>query len=401
MGRGCRGGRTVTNDLSNAAVMRTCFEAAREHPFHRERLIGINDWRAAPAIDKQDLLPGLQAFSIHDEARGVYLVRSGGSTQEPLIFPVDIAENHAQRAALAERLRETGVFGPRTVALNLFGYSDLYRTAAILDDLLERCDSTTLSLSAHAHYEDMYAAAQRFCPTHLIGTPSKLSLFAHFMAERSQSLMIPELLYGGEMLRKTTRDSLRATFGTQQIWSLYGGAECGIWAWSDATQRPGLFETLPQVAVEIFEPDSDGYGALVISNGFRRRFPLFRYRPGDIGRVVVVEGVQYLELRGRDAHSFQLDEITYDLDTVSTLFENHEAFQIQLRTSTTGRDCVSLLLVADSNDKGLRNRVLARLKTIFLHSNEAGGIEVRLVPRNALYNDPVTTKTPAIADFRN
>jgi phenylacetate-CoA ligase len=390
----------VTKDLSDASLLPNCFEVAREHPFHRERLIGIDDWRAAPAMDKRDLLPALQSFSVHDEARGVYLVRSGGSTQEPLIFPVDIAENHAQRAALAGCLREAGVFGPRTVALNLFGYSDLYRTAAILDDLLERCDATALPLSAHARYEDMYSAAKRFCPTHLLGTPSKLNLFAHFIDERSQSLKIPQLLYSGEVLREATRDFLGATFGTQQIWSLYGGAECGIWAWSDATQRPGLFETLPQVAVEILDPDGDGYGALAISNGFRRRFPLFRYRPGDTGRIVVVEGVQYLQLLGRDSRSFQFDELTYDLDTVAALLEDHEAFQIQLRTSTTGRDCVSLLLVADGDDEGLRGRVLVRLKTIFSHSVEAEAIEVRLVPRNALYDDPITTKTPAIADFR-
>jgi len=390
----------VTNDWSNASVLRTCFETALAHPFHRERLIGIDDWRAAPAIDKRDLLPALQAFSVHDEARGVYLVRSGGSTQEPLIFPVDIAENHAQRAALAGCLREAGVFGPRTVALNLFGYSDLYRTAAILDDLLERCDATALPISAHARYEDMYLAAKRFCPTHLLGTPSKLNLFAHFIAERSQSLMIPQLLYSGEVLREATCDFLRATFGTQQIWSLYGGAECGIWAWSDATQRPGLFEILPQVAVEILDPDCDGYGPLAVSNGFRRRFPLFRYRTGDTGRIVVVEGVQYLQLLGRDSRSFQFDELTYDLDTVAALLEDQEAFQIQLRTSPTGRDCVSLLLVADGDDEGLRSRVLVRLKTIFSHSVEGEAIEVRLVPSNALYVDPITTKTLAIADFR-
>jgi phenylacetate-CoA ligase len=168
--------------LADEAVMSACFEAAREHPFHRERLRGIADWRAAPAIDKCDLLPALRAFSVHDEPLGVYLVRSGGSTQAPLIFPVDIGENHAQRAALAGRLREAGVFGPRTVALNVFGYADLYRTAAILDDLLERCAATALPLSAHARYEDMYAAALRFRPTHLLGTPSKLALFGHFLA---------------------------------------------------------------------------------------------------------------------------------------------------------------------------------------------------------------------------
>jgi len=400
MGRGRPGRHPVTMALADEAVMSACFEAAREHPFHRERLRGIADWRAAPAIDKCDLLPALRAFSVHDEPLGVYLVRSGGSTQAPLIFPVDIGENHAQRAALAGRLREAGVFGPRTVALNVFGYADLYRTAAILDDLLERCAATALPLSAHARYEDMYAAALRFRPTHLLGTPSKLALFGHFLAASAQPLQIPQLLYGGEVLRDTTREVLRDAFGTQQIWSLYGGAESGIWAWCDATRRPGLFETLPQVAVEILDPDADGYGTLAISNGFRRRFPLFRYRPGDIGRIVTIDRVTYLQLRGRDARSFQFDELTYDLDTVAELLEDSEAFQIQLRTSPAGRDCLALLLVADGGDEELRSRVLSQLNALFLKSADASAIEVRLVASNALHVDPATTKTPSIADFR-
>ena len=74
--------------------------------------------------------------------------------------------------------------------------------------------------------------------------------------------------------------------GTRRTWSLYGSAESGIWAWCDATHRPGLFETLPGVVVEVLDPDADGDGTLAISNGYRRRFPLFRYRPGDVGRCV-------------------------------------------------------------------------------------------------------------------
>ena len=46
---------------------------------------------------------------------------------------------------------------------------DRYRTAAIFDDLLERCDATSLPLSAHAQYADMLAAARRVAPTHVLG----------------------------------------------------------------------------------------------------------------------------------------------------------------------------------------------------------------------------------------
>lgn len=379
-------------------VLLACFEAARAHPFYRDvyrDCSGIDD---APAIDKRDLLPVLQAFSLRDEPRGVYLVRSGGSTQAPLIFPVDIAENHAQRAALAERLRAAGVFGPGTIALNVFGYSDLYRTAAIFDDLLERCDATSLPLSAHAQYADMLAAARRFAPTHVLGTPSKLALLAHHLAEHGVALDIPQLLYGGEVLRAGTLALLRDMLGTRQAWSLYGSAESGIWAWCDATRRPGLFETLPGIVVEVLDPDADGDGTLAISNGYRRRFPLFRYRPGDVGRQVEIDGVRYLQLRGRDARSFHFDELAYDLDTVAALLEGTDAWQLQLRTDDGGRDCVTVLLT--DGDEALCTRVAARLERLFRRSADAGAVAARIVPLATLHLDPATAKTPAIVDLR-
>ena len=379
-------------------VLHACFEAARAHPFYREAYrdaAGIDD---APAIDKHVLLPALQAFSLRDEAHGVYLVRSGGSTQAPLVFPVDIAENHAQRAALAERLRAAGVFGPGTIALNVFGYSDLYRTAAIFDDLLERCDATSLPLSAHAPYADMLAAARRFAPTHVLGTPSKLALLAHYLAERGIALDIPQLLYGGEVLRAGTLALLRDTLGARQVWSLFGSAESGIWAWSDATRRPGVFETLPGVGVEVLDPDTDGYGALAISNGYRRRFPLFRYRSGDVGRHVEIDGRRHLELRGRDGRSFHFDELAYDLDTVAALLEGADPWQLLLSTDAGNRDCVAVLLTA--GDEAFRARVTTRLERLFRRSADAGAITVRVVAPDALHLDPATAKTPAIVDLR-
>ena len=42
----------------------------------------------------------------------------------------------------------------------------------------------------------------------------------------------------------------------------FGSAESGIWGWSDASRRPGVFETLPGVVVEVLDPDADDYGAL-------------------------------------------------------------------------------------------------------------------------------------------
>jgi phenylacetate-CoA ligase len=381
------------------ALLRDCFLRARDHVFYREQFAGIADWRDAPATDKNVLLERLSDFAPGNEPRGVYLVRSGGSTQKPLIFPVDIVENLAQRQALSACLRADGVFGPETVALNIFGYSDLYRTAAILDDLLERCEATTLPMSAHARYEDMLSIARRFSPTHLMGTPSKLILFARFLIDSGETLRIPQLLYAGEPLRDTTLTLLRDTFGTEQVWSLYGGAETGIWAWCDASRHPGLFRILPGLVVEVMAPDEDGFGPLAVTNAFRARFPVFRYRVGDVGRLIDRDGMRFLELRGRDSRSFQFAEMTFDLDLLTPLVSAAEAFQVQLRFDAQGRDTLQLLVVDDAGACST-GAIAAQLAKLLNCTSTPGACDVRREPRTALYQDPATTKTPAIVDFR-
>jgi phenylacetate-CoA ligase len=393
------GGDAMITAGADEALLHSCFLRAREHAFYRERFHGLDDPRDAPPTSKETLLECLAAFAPGEEARGVYLVRSGGSTQAPLIFPVDIDENNAQRRVLAEHMSGAGIFCVRSVALNLFGYSDLYRTAAIFDDLLERCQATTLPMSAHARYEDMFAIARRFRPTHLLGTPSKLTLFAQYLREVDEILQIPQLLYGGELLRETTLALLREKFGTQQVWSLYGGAETGIWAWCDATRQPGLFRMLPGMVVEIISPDSDGFGALAVTNSYRKRFPVFRYLVGDVGRLIEHGGERLLELRGRNSRSFQFAEMTYDLDMFTSFLDDAQSFQMQLRFDERGRDRLELLVCNPKDTDTMRG--ISTAFTQFLNRTAPQGLfAIRVAQQGELYRDPVTTKTPLIMDFR-
>ncbi|MDH4746626.1 AMP-binding protein [Sphingomonas sp. CBMAI 2297] len=382
------------------ALLRDGFARARAHAFYRDHFAGIGDHRAAPATDKAVLKPHLDRFAPGSEPSGVYLVRSGGSTSTPLVFPVDIGENHAQRHALASALLAEGLFDARTVALNLFGYADLYRTAAILDDLLERCAATSLPMSAHARYEDVLATARRFTPTHLLGTPSKLRLFAEFLSATGERLEIPRLLYAGEPLPASAVERFAQSFGTRDFWSLYGGAETGIWAWSDASRKPGLFRILPQVVVEVVSPDSEGFGELAVTNGYRKRFPVFRYLVGDVGRLVERDGSRLLELRGRNARSFLLAEQHFDLPLFAPLAAGAEAFQIQLRQGEQGGDRLELLLV-DPAGNCSTDAAAAGLAQLMCDVGSRVGLEVRRVTMAMLHHDPVTAKSPLIADLRH
>jgi phenylacetate-CoA ligase len=390
-------------DAGREEALRACFERARGHRLFRDFYGGVDNLADAPAMDKLDLQRALRGFRLDQESIGVYLVRSGGSTSEPLIVPVDIVENHRQRAALALQLTQMGLFDSRTVALNTFGYADLYRSAAIMDDLLERCFATTLPMSAHALDADLHAAALRFRPTHLLGTPSRLLLFARHLRDADQRIDIPNLLFAGEFLRASALQQMRQSFGTRRLWSLYGAAETGIWGCCDADAQPGLFSILPGVVVEILAPDSDGFGAIAVSNSWRRRFPVFRYRLGDIGRLVRVNGADCLELRARDARSFQFCELKHDLDALEPLTAGAECFQVQLSCSAEGHDRMRLLLQPrddvplSADELALRTR---RLRELLQCSERVAEISVEHAHDQALHTDPATTKTPAIVDFR-
>jgi phenylacetate-CoA ligase len=378
------------------------YQIARASVLFKSFYKGFPDYRDAPILTKKVLVNLLETnFDLHQESRGVYLVRSGGSTQKALVFPVDIAENLEQRRVLANALTADGVFSPATIALNMFGYADMYRTAAILDDILEKCQATTLAVSANAKYEDAYATALQFRPDFLFGTPSKLVLFAQHLKKHGQQLLIKNLLFAGEFLQPSYIKVFQKEFGTQNIYSLYGSAETGIWAWSNYSQNPSLFRVIDSIMVEIAEPGKDGFGHIIVTNLFRKRFPVFRYDLGDIGRLITKDGVTYLELKTRESGSFSLYESNYSLDDFREVLKDVDNFQIQLATNNELHVELRFLLVKalpleesrlfiNHKEAQIRDVLGYRLK----HLKVSAGAEPNF------YTDPVTCKTPLIADLR-
>lgn len=380
------------------------FELTKENPLYLEFYKGYEVVDEAPILRKQELIPILKNnFKLQHEKTGVYLVRSGGSTQNPLVFPVDIQENQIQRMALAAELTKNNLFTSKTIALNIFGYSDMYRTAAIMDDILEKCSSTTLALSSHAAYHDMEQTANYFKPDFILGTPSKLLCFAQFLEEKNEKLNIKNLLYGGEFLRPNIQKLLQKTFGIQQIYSLYGSAETGIWAWCNVSKNPSLFSVIKGIIIEIINPDQEGYGTIAVTNTFRKRFPVFRYAIGDLGRWIVVDGKPFLELKSRESKSFIVCEQHYDLDEFIFLTDQATAFQIQLSTNKKFKEVIRLLLVQDipqEQQLAFCEEKCTALKKVLNFEERFMEVEVLIIKVSDLHIDPNTAKAPLLIDLR-
>lgn len=378
------------------------YKIVRSSSLYQHFYEDYSDYKKAPLLDKNVLTHLLDThFNLQQESTGLYLVRSGGSTQKPLVFPVDITENLEQRSVLAKALSADGIFSPKTIAMNLFSYMDMYRTAAILDDILEKCMATTLALSSSVKYEDAYDAALHFQPDFILGTPSKLFLFAQYLKNQEKTIAIPNLLFGGEFILPSTIPLFKAWLGVQNIYSIYGSAETGIWAWSDYTHQPSLFKIIEGMVIEIDQPDADGYGGILVSNLFRKRFPIFRYYTGDIGRLIQKEDQTLLELKSREKKSFFLYESNYTLEDFNEVLLDLTTFQIQLLPNQELGVSLRFLMITDISPlerPGFEQQKKLQIEAILGY--ELNSLEVLAAPELELHTNPVTGKTPFIIDFR-
>ena len=89
--------------------------------------------------------------------------------------------------------------------------------------------------------------------------------------------------------------------------------------------------------VEVEDPDADGVGNLVVTNTIKRRFPVLRYRNGDRGRLVTVDGHLHVELAGRGSYTFRIDHRSMSEADFAPVVEGAAAYQIQLSLNAERR----------------------------------------------------------------
>ncbi|MGG8495215.1 hypothetical protein ACQY1Q_02255 [Tenacibaculum sp. TC6] len=377
------------------------FDTVKASTLFKEYYSGIKHYTQALPVEKHTLRNILATrFNITSEAKGIYLVRSGGSMAKPLVFPVDIEENLYQRKLLSKELVKYGMFTPQTRALNLFSYNGMYRTAAIMDDILDRCNATTISLGAVSEFDLIYNTAIQFGANMIMGTPSKLILVAQYLLDTNLEVSIQNIMYAGEFLLPSQATLLKKAFNANRIYTMYGSAETGIWGWATYEDGQTVFETLNEVLVEVENPDEEGNGLLVVTNLLRKRFPVFRYVMGDIGSISYEENKTLVHLKTREPKSFSIDSNSYFINDFDWLYETVDRFQIQVSSNKPEHTEIKFLVVANSSEPPKIPLIENRLKTIFDINPNTTFIKTKQVKEADLYLNPTTSKTPAIADFR-
>lgn len=117
----------------------------------------------------------------------------------------------------------------------------------------------------------------------IVSDPFWLARLTEIARERGRPGPMKLLIGGGEGMTPRTRTELE-TFWGALVCMTYASTEAGTILGFECTHRTGYHVNEFDFCVEIVDPDSEGYGEVVLTTVSRRVMPLIRYRTGDVAR---------------------------------------------------------------------------------------------------------------------
>ena len=117
----------------------------------------------------------------------------------------------------------------------------------------------------------------------VVSDPFWLARLTAIARERGRPGPMKLLMGGGEGITPRTRAELEAFWGAP-LCMTYASTEAATILAFECTHRRGYHVNEFDFYVEIADPDSEGYGEIVLTTANRRVMPLIRYRTGDVAR---------------------------------------------------------------------------------------------------------------------
>ena len=117
----------------------------------------------------------------------------------------------------------------------------------------------------------------------VVSDPFWLARLTAIARERGRPGPMKLLMGGGEGITPRTRAELEAFWGAP-LCMTYASTEAATILAFECTHRRGYHVNEFDFYVEIADPDSEGYGEIVLTTVNRRVMPLIRYRTGDVAR---------------------------------------------------------------------------------------------------------------------
>ncbi len=279
----------LMDGLRQQAFRRTVRLAARRSRFYREKFarLGIDPERVRSLADLKD------CFTTPEEVRAArpedllcsrpdLVVESSGTTgRQTRIYLRREELDYAARQAII--LFGMAGVGPEDRILGAFDYSwglgGLYMERAVAySGLFGVCPGLV----------DPQEAVDRlplYRFTVVIADPFWLSRFTEVAMARGLRPPMTALISGAERVTPYLRGQLEV-YWRAPLYMTYASTELGASLGAECRAQNGYHLHEYDYAVEVVDPDAEGYGEIVFTTLSRRAMPLIRYRTGDIARLL-------------------------------------------------------------------------------------------------------------------
>jgi len=267
-------------------------ETFRRTGFVPENVTSVDDLAALPILDKTVLRERARDFIAEGVFERMFIARTGGSTGEPLAFPVG---NTLRAGAVANMVRCRRWWGIEAGdrSANIWGHSRYIRRRR--GDGVRKAASTAkarllnrIVLSAYdlsdGSMSRYWERIMVFRPAFVIGYATSLYTFADFIARRrldGGALGLKAVISTAEVLYDWQEEVISAAFGAPVV-NEYGMCEAGILAYQcpegsmHCMDESCLIEILPIAGCES--------GDIVVTELDNLAAPLIRYNTKDMAR---------------------------------------------------------------------------------------------------------------------
>jgi phenylacetate-CoA ligase len=134
------------------------------------------------------------------------------------------------------------------------------------------------------HPRDVYSRLRLYHYNVIVADPTWLVSLSE-IAEKEGTLPIKLVFAAGDRMTEVYRKYVQDVWKAPVILG-YGSTEVGGGLGMECRRQQGIHIDEYNFLVEILDPDSDGYGELVITTLSRRTMPLIRYRVRDVTRFI-------------------------------------------------------------------------------------------------------------------
>jgi len=279
--------RPLVEQFRARALRRTVRLAAARSAFYREkfRSLGIQPARVRSLSDLKDLattpeeLRAAPASALLCERPELALESSGTTGRVTRVYLSHAELEYAARQGIVF-LAAVGI-GPADRLLGAFEYAwglgGLYtQRVAALSGLFSLCPGLVDPGEAVDRL-DLYGF------TVVIGDPFWLSRFTELAMARGVRRRLTALVSGAERMTEGLRRQLQE-YWQAPLYMNYASTETGASLGFECRARAGYHLNEYDYAVEIANPDADGYGEIVFTTLTRSVMPLLRYHTRDVAR---------------------------------------------------------------------------------------------------------------------